>query len=55
MVNSPCINICKLDISRICIGCGRTIDEIAAWTAMNDREKIAVLNRVKINKGLHYD
>ena len=25
---SPCVNICKLDKDTICIGCGRSIEEI---------------------------
>ena len=25
---SPCIGVCKLDKDKICIGCGRTIEEI---------------------------
>lgn len=30
-VVSPCIDICTLDDHSVCIGCGRHIDEIAAW------------------------
>jgi predicted Fe-S protein YdhL (DUF1289 family) len=30
-VPSPCINICTLDARNVCQGCGRHIDEIAAW------------------------
>jgi predicted Fe-S protein YdhL (DUF1289 family) len=30
-VPSPCINICTLDAGNVCQGCGRHIDEIAAW------------------------
>lgn len=25
---SPCIGVCKLDKDKICIGCGRSIEEI---------------------------
>jgi predicted Fe-S protein YdhL (DUF1289 family) len=44
-VKSPCINICKLDENKICIGCYRTIDEIAHWTKYTDEEKIQI-NRI---------
>ncbi|HEX3810072.1 MAG TPA: DUF1289 domain-containing protein [Rhizomicrobium sp.] len=39
-VETPCINICTLDpASRICIGCGRTLDEIARWGTMSGEER----------------
>jgi predicted Fe-S protein YdhL (DUF1289 family) len=25
---SPCIGVCKLNPDNVCVGCGRTIDEI---------------------------
>ncbi len=32
---SPCVKICVLHPeSRLCIGCHRTLDEIAAWSAL---------------------
>lgn len=34
---SPCIRICQIDDEGICIGCLRSLDEIAAWPQM-DRE-----------------
>ena len=30
-VPSPCIGICRLDAQELCVGCGRTLDEIAEW------------------------
>lgn len=34
-VDSPCIRICSIHpTERICIGCYRTIEEIAAWSRM---------------------
>ena len=41
-VKSPCINICKLDENKICIGCFRTIDEIANWTKYTDDQKLKI-------------
>jgi predicted Fe-S protein YdhL (DUF1289 family) len=42
-VTSPCINVCKMDEARgLCIGCMRTIDEIAAWSTMDDTARLAV-------------
>jgi predicted Fe-S protein YdhL (DUF1289 family) len=42
---SPCIRVCTLDDERICLGCGRHVDEIAAWSLMSIAEQRAVLAR----------
>jgi hypothetical protein len=43
-VETPCVNICLLDQETgTCLGCGRTIDEIAQWAAMSDAERRAVM------------
>lgn len=39
-VASPCIDVCRMDAaSGLCEGCLRTIDEIAAWSRMDDAAK----------------
>lgn len=45
MIDSPCINVCRLDAQRVCTGCGRTIDEIAGWRGMSDAERRVVVAR----------
>lgn len=36
-VPSPCVDVCKMDPgSGLCLGCARTIDEIAAWSTLDD-------------------
>jgi uncharacterized protein len=41
---SPCILVCTLDpATGWCLGCGRTGDEIARWTAMTDTGRDAVM------------
>ncbi len=43
-VSSPCIRICILDeASGLCVGCGRTRDEIAAWGTMTEAHRIALM------------
>ena len=43
-VPSPCVNVCKMNPqTQLCEGCFRTLDEIAAWSALSDGEKSAVL------------
>lgn len=42
-VPSPCISICRMDPKTgWCEGCLRTIDEIAAWSRLDDEAKRAV-------------
>jgi hypothetical protein len=44
MIESPCNKICTLDArSGFCLGCGRTVDEIARWTAMSAAERACVM------------
>ena len=43
-VKSPCIAVCDYDpIYKICVGCGRTTDEISLWTKMSEQEKNRVI------------
>ena len=33
-IESPCVNVCAIDDDTgWCIGCGRTLDEIAGWSS----------------------
>lgn len=46
-VPSPCISVCRMDArSGLCEGCARTLDEIAAWSVMDDVEKQAVWDQL---------
>ena len=36
---TPCIGVCKLDGNGLCLGCRRTLAEIARWGTMNDAER----------------
>jgi len=41
---SPCVGVCALDaVSHFCIGCARTIEEIAHWTRLDAEEKRRVI------------
>ncbi len=43
-LSTPCVKVCVVDpLSALCIGCGRTVKEIAAWTAMSEAERLAVM------------
>jgi predicted Fe-S protein YdhL (DUF1289 family) len=44
LIDSPCIKICTLDPGRgLCLGCGRTIEEIAAWSVMSAAERTTLM------------
>jgi len=45
MIKSPCVKICRLE-SNVCVGCNRTVDEIARWSRMSDNERRAVVDRI---------
>ena len=43
-VPSPCISVCVLDANGVqCLGCFRTLDEIAAWSVLDADAKRRVL------------
>lgn len=47
MIETPCIKICTLDARQgLCLGCGRTIDEIARWSTMSASERIRVMSEL---------
>jgi uncharacterized protein len=44
MVSSPCISVCVIDGStNLCLGCGRTLPEIARWGRMSEDERVATM------------
>ena len=51
MVTSPCINICRMDErTGLCVGCLRTIDEIAAWSRMSEDERRQTLASIALRR-----
>ncbi|HEX3848311.1 MAG TPA: DUF1289 domain-containing protein [Steroidobacteraceae bacterium] len=46
-VPSPCIGTCKLDAANVCIGCRRTLAEIAEWSGAGDERRLAILRHVE--------
>ena len=50
-VKSPCIDKCKLnEENNLCIGCHRTVEEIAEWNSYNNEKKKDVLKLLKLRK-----
>ena len=51
-VPSPCVSVCRMDpASGLCEGCLRTIEEIAAWSALDDGGRRAVWRRIEQRVG----
>jgi predicted Fe-S protein YdhL (DUF1289 family) len=49
VVPSPCISVCRIDESNgLCVGCLRTLDEIAAWSVLSDAERREVWTRLAL-------
>jgi len=41
---TPCIAVCMMDPrTKLCFGCGRTLQEIARWHQMDTAERLAVM------------
>ena len=50
-VLSPCNSVCRIDErSGWCLGCFRTLDEIVAWSALNDAQKRAVRDALLVRR-----
>jgi predicted Fe-S protein YdhL (DUF1289 family) len=44
-MTSPCVRLCTLDpANNTCVGCGRTLTEIAAWSRFSETERQAIID-----------
>ena len=51
-MNSPCTKVCVMDAdNRYCLGCKRTLGEIARWGEMADSERARVLELLPARDG----
>ena len=50
-MQSPCTKICTLDARRErCLGCARTLDEIARWASMSEAERERIMAELPARK-----
>ncbi len=43
-IDSPCVKVCVVHPeARICVGCHRTLDEIAAWSRMTPEARREIM------------
>jgi len=45
-VETPCMAICRTE-NEVCIGCGRTTEEIEKWLDYTDNERKTVMERLE--------
>ncbi len=44
-MTSPCVKVCQMDPQRgLCLGCRRSLEEIARWSSMSDAERQRVMD-----------
>lgn len=44
-VESPCISLCTLDESDICVGCFRHLNEITGWHSASNEKRLEILKQ----------
>lgn len=54
-MRSPCTGHCGINNKQLCVGCGRTRDEITSWRTMSEEEQKETIKRceerIKENNG----
>jgi uncharacterized protein len=46
-IETPCIKVCAIDpASGLCVGCGRTLDEIARWSTWSNEDRRRVMDEL---------
>jgi uncharacterized protein len=47
MIESPCNQVCVIDApTGFCVGCGRTLDEVAEWQGAQPARQRAIIARL---------
>ena len=50
-MTSPCIKVCQMDPALgVCVGCCRTLDEIARWGGMSEAEQTEVMAQLSARR-----
>jgi predicted Fe-S protein YdhL (DUF1289 family) len=46
-MKSPCVKVCIMDPERdVCMGCCRSLDEIARWGTMNEDQRVTIMGEL---------
>jgi uncharacterized protein len=54
-VKSPCRNVCTLDDKGKCVGCFRKLDEIANWSANDEKRKVMTMLELRMQLPEYFD
>jgi predicted Fe-S protein YdhL (DUF1289 family) len=51
-ISSPCTKVCTIDPrSKLCLGCGRTLAEIAQWASFPESERQRIMAALALRRG----
>lgn len=43
-ISTPCIDVCVVEpATGLCVGCGRTLDEIARWSDLEEAGRLSIM------------
>ena len=43
-IATPCVKVCAVDgMTGVCLGCRRTLPEIAGWSRLSDEERATIM------------
>ncbi len=50
-IATPCVQVCVVDTGAgLCLGCKRTLPEIARWSRLSDDERAAIMAELPARK-----
>jgi predicted Fe-S protein YdhL (DUF1289 family) len=53
-IETPCTKVCMLDPeTRLCRGCGRSLEEIARWSGLPPEERRRVIDELPRRRAAH--
>ena len=51
-IATPCVQVCVIDgQSGLCLGCHRTLREIAGWSRLSDADRAAIMSALSDRRG----
>jgi predicted Fe-S protein YdhL (DUF1289 family) len=56
LISSPCTKICTIDPrSELCLGCGRTLTEIAEWASLPQSARLRIMAELPARRDAVHD